>query len=237
MKLTQEQQKQVEQLQDHFKDADDPSQLVEHLRTWVEPGSGDFVKFMIRHPLYYHVVGPLLPHQANLNLKYKFEEFKRLWREQRWNSLLFLIERPYRLSYLRRLYERDTITYDEMTELLLYWWTDTELPQSSQDDAIILFQQIGFMTDDQEGWDAMPDELELWRGVDGKFEMTKDGPAWSTNRKVAEFFARRYEGGQDLYRIVIQKEEATAWITGRDESEVILDFTQIDEGRIEHVNA
>lgn len=224
-------------LLDISRDMDDPSVLVPALRSYVEIADHQMGKFMLRHPLVYSIIGPMLPHHCNSMLAAKWEHLKEAWRERNWNSVIGLHERPYRMMVLEKLYFTDRITLDEMRELLLHWWTDTEIPQGNQDEPLALFREAGFSTDDPEGFDALPATLTLYRGVDGVCELTPDGPSWTTDCKVADFFAVRYDKGV-TYTIQVPKTSPAvlAWISGRDEKEIILDFDDpivLDSGKIE----
>ena len=79
--------------------------------------------------------------------------------------------------------------------------------------------------------------MRAYRGVDGVCELTPDGPSWTRSRKVANFFAKRYADGT-TYSIWVEKDDPgiLAWITGREEVEIILDFdapgTKLDRAKI-----
>jgi hypothetical protein len=214
-------------LLDISRDMDDPSALVPHLRSWVEAPDTDFkwAKWIIRHPLVYSVMGPLLPHHCNSMLASKWNQLKDAWRGRDWNRVIALHERPYRMGVIEKLYFTDRITIEEMREILLRWWTDTEIPQGNQDEPLTLFREAGFSTDDPEGFDALPAILTLYRGVDGVCELTPDGPSWTTDCKVADFFAVRYDKGV-TYKIQVPKASPAvlAWISGRNEKKSSLTF-------------
>lgn len=211
---------------DILRDADDFGKLKPYLLRWVrfDPQMGN----QLFHPLWYSVIGPLLPHHINAGVAAKWEALKDSWREQKWDSVIGLHERPYRMEVLRKLYDTGRIDQDKMRELLVGWWVDTEIPQGNQDDPLYLFREAEFSTDDAEGFEQLPDELTLYRGVDGVCELTPDGPSWTTSYKTACFFGGRYAVGT-VYKIVVPKSEALAWLVGRGEAEIILDFGRVSD--------
>lgn len=229
----------IEALNDFSRDIDDPSALADHIRPWIEipVEENPMCRFRLRHPFCYSVIGPLLPHQCNHTVAVKWETLKEAWRERNWDRVIGLHERPYRMGVLEKLYLTGRISVDELRSMLVDWWSDTEIPQSNQDEPLALFYEAGFSTDDQEGFDALPAVLTLYRGVDGVCELTPDGPSWTTERNVADFFAKRYAKGV-TYRIEVERKSPAvlAWISGRGETEIILDFSNpcvLDSGSIE----
>lgn len=209
-----------------MRDVGDMSKLIPQLQTWVEYREDSTLgDFMLRHPLVYSIIGSILPHQCNEMYWKKCALIREYVRAKDWRSWLMAHERPYRMHFLKTyLWDKSRISVEELRELLAYFWTDTETPEANQADPLWLFQEADFTTDDPEGWAALPEILTLYRGVDGVCELTPNGPSWTLDRKVAEFFAKRYAIGA-LYRIQASKVEALAYFTGRSEAEVILDLT------------
>lgn len=99
-------------------------------------------------------------------------------------------------------------------------------------------EKAGFVTDDAQGWAALPDPLTIYRGG------VNPGASWTTNIDVAKYFLdlarhagelqqlmsdrgidigyERHLGKPILYEHVVTKEKVIAYITGRDEYEIIL---------------
>lgn len=48
--------------------------------------------------------------------------------------------------------------------------------------------------EDRAFYDALPDEIEVWRGWHSGNPVGSLGLSWSTDRAVAVWFARRFEG-------------------------------------------
>jgi hypothetical protein len=209
-------------LADYMRDFNDVSKLTPELQGYAEETERGL---FLRHPLVYQVWG-IHPHEANKIVSAKRDELREAIREKRWYTFIAVHERPYRLYILRRIYERGWIDQDELRKLLASWWTDTELPEHSQEEARALFRDAVFTTDDSDGWNRQPDRITVYRGVDGEFEQTAEGMAWTTDFNVARFFARRHGDGGQVYEYILDKTEALAWFRDRGESEIILDFAE-----------
>jgi len=178
---------------------------------------------VLKHPLVFQVPGPILVNHANAIYEQKVKAVKEARREKDFKTVIWLHERPYRMELLKAFVEAGKISVEQLREELPGFWLDTEIPEGQQEDPLELFRLAGFVTDDLSGFEALPDPLTLWRGVDGVCELTPSGPSWTLEKSVAVFFAVRYENGW-LYKIEIPKEAAKAYITGRGEAEIILDF-------------
>ncbi|MDE4303655.1 hypothetical protein PXK30_09440 [Phaeobacter gallaeciensis] len=87
--------------------------------------------------------------------------------------------------------------------------------------------------DDRKKFDALPDQIMVWRGSD---ESTIKGACWSLDRKVAEKFARGHRmmcnPRPTLARAVVSKWDVLFFFTDRNESEVLLDPFDLPEMEI-----
>jgi hypothetical protein len=176
----------------------------------------------LKHPLVYQVLGFSYA-MANKMYEAKSRHQQEYMAEGNFSMALWLFERPWRIEMLKRWYDDNFISLEQMRKLLPEVWTDTEIPQGNQDDPMYLFREAGFVTDDQEGFDKLRPVLTLYRGVDYVCELTHDGPSWTLDRNTAIFFGKRYADG-DVFKVRIPKEAALAYFIGRDEAEIILDF-------------
>jgi hypothetical protein len=190
---------------------------------------------MVKHPfLYFNLAGGMMAGQANKAYVWKIKVRREYLDERNWWGYLMAHERPYRMLVLERLWQRKRITKQELREILLDIWTDTEMPQNNQDVPVMLFHAAGFISDKPKHWVQLPEEITLYRGVDGELELTADGPSWTLDLKIARFFAFRFGAHGTVYRYVANKSEALAHITDREEAEIILDFDGAsDRDRIE----
>ena len=188
---------------------------------------------MVKHPFVYTFLGPegLLVDNANQFYAQKRAFRRRYLDEGNWNGYLYSHERPWRMHALEKLWRRKRITVEQLRELLASMWIDTEAPQSNQAEPLHLFREAGFTTDDPQGWAKLAKQkaMVLYRGVDYSFELTMDGPSWTRSKKTAEFFAYRFGKQGDVFKYVAKPDEALAWMSGRGETEVILDFARTSD--------
>lgn len=200
--------------------------LAPELRPYVEDSSWGK---MLRHPLVYSI--PLvLPGQANEALRRKTELLDKAIDEEEWHTVVFLHERAYRVSALidyctGRDLDGDPLPLSSSPE---YWdlamavWRDSENIEQHVEDWRALFADgeglMLFDTEDAEGkFNALPDPIPAWRGGNvGDW-------SWSTERSIAEFFARRHK----LYArpAMIPKSDVFGYLLARGESELLVKMT------------
>src|SRR5882724_7289000 len=98
---------------------------------------------------------------------------------------------------------------DEARQRLLLGWSsrfDPDFPSTQQSRvALRLFERLGFSTDDEEAWDALPDSLSIYRIGN------EEGLSWTTDREVAEHLLVPDKVGVKVR--IIQKKDVLAVIT------------------------
>jgi hypothetical protein len=194
---------------------------------------------MIKHPL----INDLLPINGLVNKTYT--EKKALlskWETQgKWHDIIhLLIERPWRTEYLiDYVMGRDESTGmpfsvvdldldADMRDLVAFVWTDSEnIDQHIEDWLAITDGHIPgepLLFGDQPAFDAMPERIELWRG-----DCADGGWSWSTERKVAEFFARRWNASHPLLHGWVDKRYVFGYLTNRSEYEIMVRSEHIED--------
>ena len=204
-------------------------ELDPELAEWVEEGTWGP---MLRHPLVYSI--PLmLPGQANQTLYAKRAAILRAVEAEDWHSVVFLHERPYRLKALID-YVTGRDEYDEVlslmyspehTDLAVSVWIDSENIEQHVEEWRALFADCTWLgdLDEQAAFDALPDPIPAYRGgVVGDW-------SWTTDIKIAEFFAKRLGAGREVRHAMIPKADVFAYLLGRGESELLVRLT--DERR------
>ena len=105
------------------------------------------------------------------------------------------------------------LTFEFSEEFKLAY--DPEMGRYKSADEIIL-------DEDREWWDALPDQLKIYRGCD-KFRT--DGLSWTVDRKVAEGFADGHRGVQATDPVIasakIQKSDVWFATNERQEQEIV----------------
>lgn len=175
----------------------------------------------LRHPLVYQI--PFMSWKlANEALKRKGEMMEKAIKEGKWSLVLYLYERPYRMSMLMRFWQQRSISIEQLRELLPEVWIDTEMPvQYGYRELIRFFRRAGFMTDIP-GLQG-PIECEVYRGCTAKH---KKGISWTLDRKRAVRFAKRFASKERiprLYRAIAPPEAILGIFNERGEQEVVVD--------------
>lgn len=184
---------------------------------------------MIAHPL----VHDLLPLNGMVNRAYlrKKEALAKAQEAGDWHTCVFLHERPYRcealIDYVLGRDEDDvpfavtSLSDPDLRALVADVWCDSEnIHQHVEDWLAITDGHVAgepLLFGDQPAFDALPDLIEVWRG-----DCDDGGWSWSTQRKTAEFFARRWDAHHDLLHGFVTKRYVFGYITGRGEAEVMV---------------
>lgn len=172
------------------------------------------------HSMY---MGEVENRRLNAQYEYKMLLFEEARREDKFPRMFAWCERPYRAELLYEvMHEMDPAEY---WETLGWVWTDSENCYQNLD----LFEQM-FTADlpakeclmdpaEHEALEKLPDLIPIWHGVDGS-EF-----AWSTNKKVAEWFAYRFPEADKVPRLrsgYAPKEKVLAHFLGRGEEEILI---------------
>jgi hypothetical protein len=168
----------------------------------------------IKHPWVNSMI-PLVG-QANEIWSAKFSMMRDYLSRRRLSAYLFVcIERPWRFELLADWWRKGKISKEELRELLPEVWRDTEFPSANLDEPVYLFEDAGFLTDNEEAWARVPEQMTLYRGG------TEDGISWTLSLEQAEWFARRF-GDHEVWEMTADKSWALGHFTERGEEEIVI---------------
>lgn len=214
-----------QKLMDYYgDDAQNPDKLIPELRIFYEPHGGSLGWAMLRSPLVFQV--PFTSWKlANESFEFKSKAVEERLAAGNALGALFFYERPYRLHMFMYWLAEKKFSRDEAKEALTELWKDTEMPkQFGYAKLVKLFRRIGFITD--EPGMIVPDEVEIYRGVQTNHKHAARGISWTLSSDKARWFARRFSGkgsGGIVYRAKIRKANILAIFMGRSESEIVVD--------------
>lgn len=200
----------------------------------------------IKHPLVFSIVhNPVMNAFVNAQFKQKKAALKRAKNRGDWYTCVWLHERPYRLdAFLDISWRLDGPRY---WELLGNVWSDTENSWQNTD------RWREALTADREGREMMSDEdvrcvfdlppeeggllpmTRIYRGY--RFDDALQGYSWTLDKARARWFAHRLR--QDDHpspKIVsgfVAREHVIAYMTGRDEQEIVTLPEHVTELEIE----
>ena len=194
--------------------------LPELAKTIIEiPSGGQFV----HHPL---VVGILC---MNGLMNHQYQAKKAILDGEPWEPRhIWLYENPYRLQMLAEWYADGILDLPDLQKLLPEVWVNSEYPVGATGQSewlITLFRAAGFYSDN--GWAAPKVPMPVYRGGHS------EGMAWTLDKQVATFFAKRFQDGTSLYSAIAPPEAILAiFMDARGESEVVVDpdyLTEVQE--------
>lgn len=184
---------------------------------------------MIAHPL----VHDLLPINGYANRMYhqKRAMLAEAQAREDWHTCVFLHDRPYRcdalIDYVLGRDESTGLPFSmttvgtEAREVVADVWTDSENIHQHVEDWLAITDGYVYgsplLMGDQAAFDALPNPIEVWRG-----DCNDGGWSWTTQRKTAEFFCRRWDEDNDLLHGWVEKQYVFGYLTNRSESEVMV---------------
>ena len=177
---------------------------------------------MIRHPLVHTLfMGTDMEIEwANESLALKRKAVMQALAKSDYGTAVWMHERPYRLDVLKRV----PTSAPDYWSLVARVWLDTEHPSNAIDDWVEIFshRDAHLMMDDDERqvYDALPDEVEIYRGVGDVFE--DSGISYTLSIERARWFASRFDEDGVVLTRTVPKTEIVAYLNGRNESEVIV---------------
>lgn len=192
----------------------------------------------IRHPLvysvpYFHSMNALL----NEQLAYKKQAVEKAMLGNDWMRYITLHERPWRVEALRIASKH--MIGRAYWEAVSFVWSDSEnIHQNRWIWRFLLQKNIPgreFMMEDSEraALEAMPSHLAIYRGCACS---DRKGLSWTTSKKTARWFASRTANllGVEscVFEATVEKSKVIAYLTGRNEKEVIVLPSDLQDVRI-----
>ena len=182
---------------------------------------------VLQHPLVYAV--PYMPQLNNMyNRQYlaKKEQLANALDTGDWDGYVYLHERPYRLDALLEI--SDDVDDATFWSLLSGIWTDSENIRQNQEIWNEIFDSgrdgmENMMKDEErDALAALPKKIKIYQGHTGDRD---DGWSWTTDEKVALWFALRFskmEGSEaQVTEATVDKDNVLAYLLGRGESEIL----------------
>ena len=175
-------------------------------------------------------VDPVRYEAINGLYRQKLAYARKAFRNQDWVKYVFLHERPYRLSALRRCF-RSGLIGEGYWHLVAQVWIDSEnIHQYGKQwralwSADTTGRNQAMTTGEQQAHANLPDETTVWRGT--AYRDSIQGLSWTTDRAKAEWFARRsldrYRGKGPALLVTgtVRREDVFAVIFQRKENEVV----------------
>jgi hypothetical protein len=217
---------------------DQPEELDVELLPFL--GEVDTLGLVLKAPLVFIVpYSPQLAAIANRAYRMKGEAVAQAEAEGKWQKVLWLHEKPYRMSVFLRV--RDCMSDRDYWQALGSMWLETENLNEDQAEwvAALTASRPGraqwLMNETERAVLARLDEqVTVYRGF--RRPGRQLGPSWTLDRARAEWFARRslYPHGSSGYlaTATVPKTCVIAYFAGRGEQEIVLDPGELSEPQV-----
>ena len=143
--------------------------------------------------------------------------------EKDFNSILYLIEKPYRMQVFIENFYIIPNKYKYNIFLEIYISSEygfKELIESGFIDIILKYKP-------EKEYNGLPEELIIYRG-EGKLSTEKEKAlSWTLKKEVAEFFANRFNSNGKIYKGKVKKENIIDYLKERGEEEILVKYENI----------
>ncbi len=230
-------------------DKDEAISVMKSLLDKIEPLHPDLAPFLQeweRLPgsqMIHHKLVISLPHHdlqnawVNQAYVHKLKAVEEAIAESNWAKYVFLHERPYRIDALMEaihdlgaddpevvwpLIASAWVDCENINECYNEWWDllDLDMPR----------RELMMDDDERAALAALPDSITVYRGMGDRDAVS--GMSWTTDRKKAQWFARRFAGFNGRTPImatgVVEKKKVVAHFLGRGESEIVVLPDEVD---------
>ena len=148
-----------------------------------------------------------------------------------YQHFVIIVNKPYLLTFFK--YTKDFLSNEDYSKFLSTAWTYTEYPNNdvnvSTRELIYYFKKadknILMSKDELEAYNKLDDLIAVYRGVKPGAKVR--ALSWTTDKKVASWFADRYKKRGKVYKGVIAKKDIFAYFLGRNEYEVVINHSKL----------
>jgi hypothetical protein len=152
------------------------------------------------------------------------EKYKMLEKYDEVESILFHMNKPYRLQILALL--KDLVEDSEFNKIFKSLWTSTEYPSNNNaKDLQYLFNRVNsksiMTTEEFNLVKDLPDIVTVYRGLQGAKAKAR-AYSWTLNKDKANWFANRYQKGGKVLQAQIPRDAIYFYTDSRNEKEIVL---------------
>jgi hypothetical protein len=202
----------------------DSEELLPELKASIIDG-GLFNRKSIQHPLVIGDLGMMPNSDYNKQLIRKQERLKEFENDKNFESYLFLIEKPFRVTSFSELVKQNKIKRlsKKYWKILSFLWTDSEnIFQNKElwDDLLKDKTNSHFFMSkkDLNFFNSLENEFMVYRG----YTHWENGYSYSLDKERAVFFANRFGQNGKVKEMLVKKEDVFAYTNSREENEIII---------------
>lgn len=142
------------------------------------------------------------------------------------SKILFLMDKPYRLEVYKQIFEE--IPNEDKYKIFIDLYVNAEYGFSNISESflneILKYKPKIDLSD-------LDDEIIIYRGEGLKSNKKEKALSWTTDIKVARFFANRFNNNGRVYKGKVKKENIIDFLRDRSESEIIGQYKYIYDVR------
>ena len=213
----------------------------------IEPTpSTQFQGFLVYHPFYNSVFLSLYDKDTNTmepincfdkekypkwvaNMESNLKSFNNIY------QIFMTMNSAYLMNFLRLTYQQFNNDYEELAKALRYCWSYQEFPNwTERGRALQTVKKLFRLTrkhfmdpEELEYYNSLPEVVTVYRGQSHPCKYY-NALSWTDDYEKAVWFSKRFEGGP-LYQATIEKKYIYAYNNERGESELILDYTKLQD--------
>lgn len=202
----------------------DSEELLPELKASIFDG-GLFNRKSIQHPLVIGDIGMMPNSYYNNQLMRKKERLKEFENNKEFESYLFLIEKPFRVTFFSELVKQNKIKKlsKKYWKILSSLWTGSENIFQNKDlwDDLLKDKTNShyFMSKkDLKFFNSLENEFIVYRG----YSHWENGYSYTLDKERAIWFADRFGQNGFVKERLVRKEEIFAYTNSREENEIII---------------
>ena len=202
----------------------DGEELLPELKASIIDG-GLFNRKSIQHHLVIGDIGMKPNSYYNKQLIRKQERLKEFENDKNFESYLFLIEKPFRVTFFSDLVKQNKIKRlsKKYWKILSFLWTDSEnIFQNKElwDDLLKDKTNSRFFMskNDLNFFNSLKNEFMVYRG----YTHWENGYSYSLDKERAVFFANRFGQNGKVKEMLVKKEDVFAYTNSRQENEIVI---------------
>ena len=211
----------IVKVQEEFSDGEE---LLPELKASIIDG-GLFNRKSIQHPLVMGDIGVMTNSYYNSQLIKKQERLMEFEKNKEFESYLFLIEKPFRVTFFSDLVKQNKIKRlsKKYWKILSSLWTGSENIFQNKElwDELLKDKTNShhFMSKkDLEFYNSLENEFIVYRG----YTHWENGYSYTIDKDIAVWFAERFGQNGIVKEILVKKEDVFAFTNSRKEKEIIL---------------
>jgi hypothetical protein len=181
----------------------------------------------------------------NENVVNRTNYINELENENKWREISHLFGSGHKFKWLVK--NKDKIKDDKVYYQILretYITTEFPLSECSKSELLSLFKDerkdyLSIMNKDEKMYlDNLDDEVNVYRGINTHYyDENENGVSWTLNKEKGIWFGKRFvEDEQILLSGKVKKSDIVCYFNTRQEDEVIIDFDDVYEVYITHLN-